>query len=59
MNNFATVFLTGKYAPGGYDWIRGKIVSSSSFGVTVEDSLGNRNTFPAHAIERLQENNGW
>ena len=56
---FATVFLRGRYAPGGHDWHRGKIVSRDSFGITIEDSRGNRSTYPSHAIERIGQNNGW
>jgi hypothetical protein len=59
MNSFYTIYLNGKYAPGGYDWIRGKVVSQSSFGITIEDSRGNRSIFPSHTIERMSENNGW
>jgi hypothetical protein len=55
----ATVFLTGKYAPGGYDWQIGKVIARDAFGVTVEDSRGNQSTYPVHAIQRLEKRNGW
>lgn len=54
-----TVYLTGKYAPGGQDWQIGKVVAQNSFGITIEDSRGERTTYPAHSIERLGHRNGW
>lgn len=54
-----TVYLTGKYAPGGQNWQIGKVISQTGFGLTIEDSRGERTTYPTHSIERLDHRNGW
>lgn len=54
-----TVYLKGNYAPEGKNWHVGKLVSQSSFGVTIEDSRGERHTYPGNSIERLTSRPGW
>ena len=53
-----TVHFTGKIHHG-YDWMIGKLVRSSSFGITMEDNRGERYVFPSHVVERMQQRAGW
>ena len=59
MNDMYTLYLTDKYAPNGQDWVVGKVIQTSSFGVTMEDSRGNRHVYPSHSIEKMSQRNGW
>lgn len=59
MNNIYTLRFNSKISPNGQDWDIGRVISQSTFGVTVEDSRGNQRTYPAHNIEYMEKRNGW
>lgn len=51
-----TVYLKGKYAPSGADWIQGESVRHTSTGVWVYLSFYNSDPifFPWSSVERVQ-----